>query len=203
MRSCKKKMSPRIPYDSADEPTMDLKPGRPRTDPADVVALEKLLELERVFALRRQPIEMGSALHELLCRLNAHVATPRICRRDIAVAFDGVIHPSTPMTSDPYGIANPPVKGAFLWLTEMVEHFTIHVVSHRARTPDGLRSMQSWFLNWGLDPAVLGALMFPYTRPDVHVTIDARCIPFRGVFPTAEDIDCFQSWYEAFRGDSP
>lgn len=178
------------------ELTKNLKSPMSAKDPSEVVAEKLLKELELVLKLRREPIKLGSPLHNALQRIYMHIEQPFISRREVACVFDGVIHPKVPLWIDPHAIPNPPIAGAFLWLTELVEHFTVHVVSHRAKRPEGVKCIQEWFLHWGLDPGVLGALFFPPFIPDVHVLIDDRCIKFDGTYPLPEELDDFSTWYD-------
>jgi hypothetical protein len=115
----------------------------------------------------------------------------------LSVDFDGVIHSFTSGWQGYEVIADPPVPGAFEWLTAMNDQgFEVCIFSARSYQPEGLEAMREWFQYHGLAQETMAALEFPTYKPAAFLTIDDRALCFDGTFPTAEAIRAFRPWYK-------
>jgi hypothetical protein len=136
--------------------------------------------------------------------------------KDICIDFDGVIHSYSSGWKGVTNIPDPPVPGAFEFLTNLVEAgWTVNVYSSRSkgersyRTDDypptdgysstitdskGVDAMQRWFECHGLPDDILNRLRFPVTKPAAVMTIDDRAFCFEGTFPTLDWIERFRPW---------
>lgn len=114
--------------------------------------------------------------------------------RSVCVDFDRVIHSYTTPWSGTTNIPDPPNKGAFQWLTEMVERFDVVVHSCRGNDPGGVQAMVSWFRKYGLAEAVIAKLTFAQGKPSAVLYIDDRAYRFEGKFPTKEEVE-FDPWH--------
>lgn len=121
--------------------------------------------------------------------------------KSICVDFDRVIHQYTTPWSHASVISDPPVEGAFEWLTEMVDHYIVNIFSSRSDHPEGVEAMQEWFKTHGLSPLVLCYLRFPTHKPPAVLYIDDRAYRFEGTFPTVKQIAEFDAsvWHPTFR----
>lgn len=115
--------------------------------------------------------------------------------KTICVDFDRVIHQYTTLWSGPANIEDPPVKGAFEWLTEMSGYYEVCIYSARSSTDEGRQAMVQWFLLRGLPVEVLAKFHFPIRKPSAVLYIDDRAFHFQGNFPTKEFIDNFKPWH--------
>lgn len=115
--------------------------------------------------------------------------------KSICVDFDRVIHQYTTPWSHASIISDPPVAGAFEWLTEMVDHYIVNIFSSRSDHPEGVEAMQEWFKTHGLSPLVLCYLRFPTHKPPAVLYIDDRAYRFEGTFPTVKQIAEFEPWH--------
>lgn len=136
--------------------------------------------------------------------------------KTLCVDFDGVIHSYSSGWKGLTEIPDPPVPGAFEFLTRAVEaDFVVCIYSSRSKgnshikvnepfTPvqsasikldmTGVKAMRAWFVEHGLAADVLSRLKFPLVKPAAMMTIDDRAVCFNGVFPTLEWIDSFKPW---------
>lgn len=114
--------------------------------------------------------------------------------KTILVDFDGVIHQYTSPWTDATTISDPPVKGAFVWLTQAIEVFKVCVYSSRSKEEGGIDAMKKWFLHYALPQKVLDQLTFPTTKPAAHMTIDDRAFCFEGKWPDLEAVKAFVPW---------
>lgn len=132
-------------------------------------------------------------------------------RDTLAVDFDGVLHIYTSPFTQPDVITDGPVPGAFQWLTEMDEHYSILIHSARLDTPSyhvtdegggagftATRDVQSmmikWFLDHGLDENVVQRLRFR-AKPNAALYIDDRGFRYSGgAFPSTAQIECLTPW---------
>lgn len=114
--------------------------------------------------------------------------------KNLVVDFDGVLHSYTTPWAGPDVIPDPPVEGAFTFLTEAVKEFNVSIYSSRSGIPGGVQAMQEWFLKHGLPSHVWESLSFPLTKPAAFVTLDDRAMCFRGVFPSIAQIAAFRAW---------
>ena len=110
----------------------------------------------------------------------AKPAKPTLC-----VDFDGVVHS---YERGWYGgeIYGTVVPGFFEWCERVAPHFKIAIYSSRSADPARKTAMESWLLDryvaWcGKDIGrELIGLEFVHQKPPAWLTIDDRCIRFRG-----------------------
>ena len=116
--------------------------------------------------------------------------------RIVVLDFDGVIHSYTSGWKGHKVIADPPMPGAFEFIRQVVSHpeFDLAVLSSRSSSVLGRRVMRDWFLAHGLEAHILDEIDFPEHKPPAFVSIDDRVIPFRGTFPSLEELEDFQPW---------
>jgi len=121
--------------------------------------------------------------------------------RTLCVDFDGVIHSYASEYQGACVIPDPPVPGAFEWLTRTVEYndaegntFTICIYSSRSKEPGAIEAMKAWFEKHGLSRSTFDRLEFPTQKPPAFLLIDDRAFRFEGVFPTQEWIIDYKSW---------
>ena len=122
-------------------------------------------------------------------------------QRTLCVDFDGVIHSYASEWKGACIIPDPPVPGAFEWLTEMVDYkdesgntFKICIYSSRSKEPGAIGAMREWFEEHGLPAAVFAQLEFPTQKPPAFLLIDDRAYCFEGTFPEAPWIIDYKSW---------
>jgi hypothetical protein len=129
-------------------------------------------------------------------------------RRTLAVDFDGVLHAYTSGWKGQLEIVDPPIPGAFAWLTEIVRDFDVIVFSSRLN-PRGvpievvIESFRAWFLRHGLPPETLTRLQFwtGVGKPMALVYIDDRGYRFEGHFPGARELLAMRPWQAATEPD--
>jgi hypothetical protein len=127
----------------------------------------------------------------------------------ICIDFDGVIHQYTTKWADALTISDPPMPGAFEFLTTMVRHFVVVIHTSRLkqlnedphfddpfppqdqeRVLEVKRAMRAWFRKHGLDEDVMNQLVF-WTmpgKPTGLIYLDDRAVRFEGRFPTKDEI---------------
>ena len=115
--------------------------------------------------------------------------------RSVCVDFDRVIHSYTTPWSGTTNIPDPPNKGAFQWLTEMVQHYDVHVFSARCQDVHGVSAIKLWMRKHGLSEEVIAKLQFPLGKQSAILYIDDRAFQFQGRFPTPEEIKAFKPWH--------
>ena len=113
-------------------------------------------------------------------------------KRILEVEFDGVIH------NDPSPVLNlalvngPPVEGAFTWLNQAKDLFTIVITSDRLWSHGGLRSMKRWFKRQGWPSDRLGDpefLNFPLYKLQSIAYVGDNAVRFDGkTFPDPEQL---------------
>lgn len=114
----------------------------------------------------------------------------------ILVDFDGVLHSYTSGWQGAHLIPDPPVEGAIEWLNAMLDtgQFDLCIYSSRSKFPEGVEAMKAWLTHRGF--ARVNELQFPTEKPAAYLTIDDRCICFRGIFPKAQEMIDFKPWYK-------
>lgn len=122
-------------------------------------------------------------------------------QRTLCVDFDGVIHSYASEFQGATVIPDPPVPGAFDWLTRMVEHndengdtFKVCIYSSRSLHKGAIDAMRKWFHDYGLPHSTLDRLEFPTQKPAAFLLIDDRAFHFVGRFPGPKWIIGFRSW---------
>jgi len=135
--------------------------------------------------------------HAVPVRSGRGAEASRMSKYDICVDFDGVIHSYTSgWQGSASVIVDPPTPGAFEFLAEAVEHFTVNIYSSRSKDPAGVNAMILWFKDQGLPPEVFEQLKFPTQKPAAVMTIDDRAFCFKGDFPSMEWLKNFKPWYK-------
>lgn len=115
-------------------------------------------------------------------------------RRNLSLDFDGVIHRYDSEWDGHESIPDPPVDGAFDFITQAIEHYDIAIFSVRSKTIAGIFAMREWFLRHGLPKDVLERLSFPSEKPRAVLYIDDRGWQFNGTFPSLDEIKSFKPW---------
>lgn len=125
-------------------------------------------------------------------------------KKTICIDFDGVIHSYTSGWCGADVITDLPVPGAIDFLKEATKHFTVAIFSSRNHQPGGKDAMKNFITYWAtnkpnnnvswVDVSWVDLLTFPTEKPAALVTIDDRAIPFKGTFPTIEEIKGFKPW---------
>lgn len=121
-------------------------------------------------------------------------------RTSICLDFDGVIHSYTSGWTSADEISDPPVKGAFEFIQELLDNdFQVFVFSSRSHQLDGLEAIKKWFTDWGYpqdDNNQPKGLEFPRFKPPAIVYIDDRAVQFRGNFEELdpEELRNFRPW---------
>ena len=98
-----------------------------------------------------------------------------------------------------------PIPGSMAWLREVVNsaEWDVHVHSSRSHQLGGINAMRTWILTHlirdlqiELQEAslVVQRVYFPLVKPPAIVTLDERTIPFRGTYPTLEELRAFEPW---------
>ena len=115
--------------------------------------------------------------------------------RSICVDFDRVLHSYTTPWAGTTVIPDPPNKGAFQWLTEVVQHYDVHIFSARCQDAHGVSAIVMWMRKHGLTEEVIAKLHFPLGKQSALLYIDDRGFQFQGRFPTLEEIKAFKPWH--------
>lgn len=125
----------------------------------------------------------------------------------VACDFDGVINSYTTKWERADLIPDPPMPGAFEWLTDIVKNFKVVIYSARFTPHDNteggwdkaqvaLESVRAWFRTHGLPEEVLEQLEFWMDpgKPTALIYIDDRGYRFKGRFPSRSDIHLLRPW---------
>lgn len=122
----------------------------------------------------------------------------------IAVDFDGVLHSYTSGWTGQLDIADPPVPGAFAWLTRVVAHYEVVIYSARLNPrgtplPVVIGAFRAWFRRHGLPEETLEKLHFwtEIGKPMALVYVDDRGYRFEGHFPEPSEIRAMVPWKAA------
>jgi hypothetical protein len=112
--------------------------------------------------------------------------------------FDGVLHSYKSGWLGAAQVPDPPVPGAFEFVTRALEHFKVEVYSSRSASYEGLCAMRHWLSERGLARDVARALDFPTQKPPAFLTIDDRAICFDGDFSKLDPKQLlqFKPWYQ-------
>lgn len=115
----------------------------------------------------------------------------------ILVDFDGVVHSYDSGWKGVDQIPDPPVPGAFEFLSEALDRLEVCIYSSRTNEPGGVVAMRAWFLRHGFER--LEELQFPTVKPPAIMTIDDRAFRFEGTFPSIEEILSFRTWQQRLK----
>jgi hypothetical protein len=159
------------------------------SQPLEVVPPEELSEM------------LKPALDDLAQRDDEGVEksyTPRL-----SLDFDGVIHSYTSgWAGDACTIPDPPVPGAFEFITEAIDKgYDVNVFSTRSHEPGAREAMRQWMIDHGMDLKIARLVKFPEKKPNAILMIDDRGYHFKGVFPAFEYIENFKPWNKGGESD--
>lgn len=121
----------------------------------------------------------------------------------LCLDFDGVIHSYTSGWKGADVVADPPVAGAFDFIRDAAEHFSVQVYSSRSKDPDGIEAMRAWFRQWDdadydqelHSDGILSFIdAFPHQKPAAFLTIDDRALTFNGEWPDIGMMRAFKPW---------
>jgi len=134
----------------------------------------------------------------------------------LCLDFDGVIHSYGSGWRGAAIIPDPPVPGAIEFLRAAAGEFCVHVYSSRSHQEGGIQAMEAyisaavaevidtWPKDELTDPRLTGMeaaeawvrawITFPTHKPPASVSIDDRCITFRGEWPPLEVLKDFRPW---------
>ena|SRR5215469_6150976 len=102
----------------------------------------------------------------------------------LCLDFDGCIHSYTSGWKGVDKIPDPPVPGAFEWMTRAAEVFEIHIYSSRSSSPAGRRAMFQYI--YSRDRVLAHLVVFADEKPRAFITIDDRCVQFNGNWSDAQ-----------------
>lgn len=123
-------------------------------------------------------------------------------KKTVCVDFDGVLHSYVSGWKGVAEIPDPPVPGALDWLRELMgrEDYEIAIYSSRSEEYSGIQAMVQWLRLHGMTFEEVEQITFPRKKPPAFLTIDDRCICFRGTFPSLQEMDSFQPWTKSWDG---
>lgn len=111
----------------------------------------------------------------------------------LCVDFDGVVHSYTSGWQGALTISDSYVSGFFRWAIKAMEHFDIQIYSSRSSEPGAVKAMTMWLGGQSIDAvhagevstdydwsAFLEGITFVHEKPKAFLTIDDRCILFKG-----------------------
>lgn len=113
----------------------------------------------------------------------------------ISYDFDGVCHAYTSKWISAVVVSDPPVRGAFEHIKQILDAgYRVAVFSSRSNQPGGIEAMRAWFKRHGMPEAYLTRIEFPTEKPAAHLSIDDRAYHFQGLFPSLDQIRDFTPW---------
>lgn len=116
----------------------------------------------------------------------------------ILIDFDGVIHSYTSGWKGADMIPDEPVPGAidFLMMLAKQEYFKPAIYSARSGQEGGIEAMKNFILLHSVcdEDWLLQNIDFPTEKPSAFITIDDRCICFKGTFPSLLELNSFKAW---------
>lgn len=139
----------------------------------------------------------------------------------LCLDFDGVVHSYWSGWCGPRCIPDEPVEGAFDFIDEAMNFYTVAIHSARSRYRFGRRAMKKWMhrelhaywrrcrphwlvrrMNFivtrdNIDRAIwdfINEIKWPLYKPPAHLTIDDRAMTFTGKFPSMGEIYGFRPW---------
>jgi hypothetical protein len=119
----------------------------------------------------------------------------------LCLDFDGVLHSYVSGWQGVDKANDGPVPGAVEFLRDAVDVFDVQVYGSRSKEVAGIEVMRaqiSWWIIDDLGPEegsrVFRALSFPENKPPCFLSLDDRCVEFRGIFPDAKSLLAFRPW---------
>lgn len=128
--------------------------------------------------------------------------------RTLNVDFDGVLNSYTSGWDGVRSFPDPPAPGAIEWLTTMVYHFDVWILSSRfwdverkrprcdASEPsrdEVIVMMEDWLETHGMRYEDIRKLSYA-GKPPGFITLDDRGVMFAGEFPSVIEILSFKPW---------
>jgi hypothetical protein len=113
----------------------------------------------------------------------------------LALDFDGVIHRYGEGFRDG-SVYDEPTPGARAAIAEYLDHFTVVILSSRARSRHGRLAIGRYLDRFGFprnnaDGTPIGITA---VKPPAYVSIDDRAVTFTGSWPTATALLDFKTW---------
>jgi len=123
-----------------------------------------------------------------------HVVPKR--RGRIAIDFDGVINSYKSGFVAIDRIPDPPVRGAFEFIEEMLEAgYKVSIYSTRGQSEKGRTGIIKWLEKHGMSAETIKKLNIAKTKPIAKVYIDDRAWTFTGGWPSLRQMDTFEPWH--------
>jgi hypothetical protein len=113
--------------------------------------------------------------------------------KPLLLDFDGVLHGYPKGRSDGFLLKDPIVSGAVEFIAEAQEHFQVSVYSARSIDFRAQAMMRQYLSNHKVE---VDRLQWPFHKPPAWLTIDDRCICFKGEFPSMKELLEFKAWCE-------
>jgi hypothetical protein len=108
--------------------------------------------------------------------------------KTLALDFDGVLAAYSGWKGpDKVGA---PLEGAIAFLERMSKHYQL--VIHSTREP---KLIAGWLEQYC--PQLVDKIDIAREKPPAWLSIDDRALCFKGVYPTANQIDAFRPWWQA------
>lgn len=128
----------------------------------------------------------------------------------LCLDFDGVIHSCESGWQGAEIVGDMPVRGAFEFILDALQHFRVAIFSSRSNQPGGMEAMRGWFALHALaeigeqDDAywVIEEVEWVTEKPAAFVTLDDRAITFMGKWPSIEMLKNFKTWQQLKEGES-
>lgn len=129
---------------------------------------------------------------------------PVDAKKILLLDFDGVIYSYASGWHGIDKLPDPIMPGAANFLYEAVKRFDVQIYSSRSDSEKGLAAMQGWLKEELANE--LGSrwyecyrsIKWPTTKPPAWLTIDDRCICFKGEFPRLNEIAAFSPYRHSF-----
>lgn len=111
--------------------------------------------------------------------------------KTILIDFDGVVNSYRSGYHDKR-LPDDPFPNAFEALSEYLKYFEVYIFSTRCTTEYNIKMIIDWFNEKGFTET--DKLKFTSQKQPSILLIDDRCLQFKGVFPTVEEINNFKPW---------
>lgn len=131
--------------------------------------------------------------------LSVYNGTEKFSKPILCIDFDGVIHHYRDGWQDGV-IYDTPTPGAFEWLEQAQQHFTLMIYSSRSKTPEGITAMTQWLLRHMMPWRALRPepgdmqIWFAAVKPPAFLTLDDRAVQFTGEWPDPAVLRAFRPW---------
>jgi len=155
--------------------------------------------IEKYHTTRAGDVDM--ARHKLAAEIMALETEDNVSgyKPTICLDFDGCLHRYSKGWQDGK-IYDDMVPGFFDWAEQARQYFKLMIYSSRSSKPGGIAEMREWlsrqFVLWAgrgapgtvADASILTDIDFAVEKPPAFLTIDDRCIQFRGQWLTDPDL---------------